>query len=108
MFGLTPDERRVILFFAIVALVGAGANFLIKKCPLAKAAISLYRQAGKVDLNTADRELLMGVPGIGEKLARRIIEYRAEAQFQNTEELKKIKGITNYRYEKVKDYLTVK
>ena len=108
MFSLTQQERRVILFLVAVALAGAGINFLAKRYSPVKTFVFMHQNMGKVDLNAADKEALIDIPGIGEKIARRIIVYRKEqGGFRETEELKKIKGITDYRYEKIKDLLYV-
>jgi DNA uptake protein ComE-like DNA-binding protein len=49
------------------------------------------------------------VPGIGEKIARRIVELRSEnAGFSDLEQLKDIKGITSARFNKLKNYLVVR
>jgi competence ComEA-like helix-hairpin-helix protein len=104
MFNLTREEQRVSLFFIAVALIGVGLNFLVKVNSAARAIVRMYEDVAKVDLNRADKHLLMEVPGIGEKLSGRIIEYRREqGAFKDIGELKKIKGITGYRYEKIKD-----
>lgn len=109
MFNLTKQERQVILFLITVAFIGISINFLIKIYSPAKSIASLTRDIGKVDLNLADKDLLISIPGIGEKLAVRILEYRdSRTGFSSTEELKGIKGITDYKYEKLKDYLIVK
>ncbi|MBM3246269.1 MAG: helix-hairpin-helix domain-containing protein [Candidatus Omnitrophica bacterium] len=103
MFTLTNQERQVVAFLAAMALVGLGADFLIKKYIPAKSLAPFTQDLGKIDLNRADKQLLMAVPGIGEKLAGRIIAYRQkQSGFQALEELKSIQGITEYRYEKIK------
>lgn len=103
IFSLTPQERRVVLFLAGIALLGIGTDFLLKRRFPGKAVSSLSCDIGKVDLNSADKELLMEVPGIGDKLARRIIEYREKQKtFYSIEELKNIQGIGNYKYERIK------
>jgi competence ComEA-like helix-hairpin-helix protein len=108
MFTLTREERHVVLFLITIALLGIGIDFLAKKCLPAKSIAQFNQELGKIDLNSADKELLMSLPGIGEKLAGRIIEYRDEhAGFCKMEELKNIKGITESRYGKIKDYLIV-
>lgn len=109
MFGLTQQERQVILFLIIMALLGAGINLLSKKYAPVKILANFTEDIGKIDLNKADKDLLMSIPGLGEKLTQRIIEYREQqAGFKEIEELKGIKGITDYKYEKIKGYLIVK
>jgi len=47
-----------------------------------------------LDLNAASEEELTTLPGIGEELARRIVEYReAGGPFENVEELTEVPGI---------------
>lgn len=104
MFNLTREEQRVSLFFIAVVLTGVGLNFLVKINSAARVIARMHEDVAKVNLNRADKYLLMEVPGIGEKLAGRIVEYRREqGLFKDVEDLKKIKGITGYRYEKIKD-----
>lgn len=56
-----------------------------------------------IDINTAGREELVELPGIGEKLAGRIMEYRkAHAGFQSIEDLRKVKGIGKKRMERLR------
>jgi competence ComEA-like helix-hairpin-helix protein len=109
MFNLTRGERQVILFLLSVALIGLGINFLGKSCAKIKVRQNIYQDLGKVDLNQADKELLISVPGIGPKLAERIIDYRKQkASFRALEELKDIKGISEAKYEKIKESFYVK
>jgi competence protein ComEA len=62
----------------------------------------------KVNLNTAEAWVLEALPGIGEVLARRIIDYRTlNGGFQRVEELKNVDGIGDAAYEKLKDIVTV-
>lgn len=50
--------------------------------------------AGGVNPNTASRDELMSLPGIGEKLANRIIEGRSEGAYNHENDLLRVKGMT--------------
>ena len=74
----------------------------------AVAQESAAQQSGLVNVNTADLAALMMLPGIGEVLAQRIIDYReAYGNFHSLEELTNIKGIGTKRLEAILDYATV-
>lgn len=61
---------------------------------------------GLVNINTASKEQLMTVSGIGEVTAEKIIEYRKNKRFKKKEDIMNIKGIGNAKYEKLKDEIT--
>ena len=63
---------------------------------------------GAVDINSADKETLMSLSGIGEAFAERIIDYREEnGGFKTVQELTNIRGIGQTLVEKNKDLLMV-
>ena len=60
-----------------------------------------------VNINTASKKELDALPGIGEVLAQRIIDYRsANGPFSTVDELTKVKGIGEKTLEKLKPYAT--
>lgn len=61
---------------------------------------------GKIDINTASHQQLQLIPGIGESIAHRIIDYRTEhGGFQTVEELMNISGIGEKKFEQMKPYI---
>lgn len=64
--------------------------------------------SGKVSINTASKEELMTLSGIGEAKAKAIIEYRnKEGSFKTIEDIKNVSGIGDSIYEKIKDNITI-
>lgn len=61
-----------------------------------------------VNINTASKEELLTITGIGESRADAIISYREEnGDFKNIEEIKNVSGIGDSLFEKIKEYITV-
>ena len=62
----------------------------------------------KVNLNTAGKEELLSLPGIGDAKAEAILGYREEhGMFLAAEEIMKVNGIKGSVYAKIKDLITV-
>lgn len=63
---------------------------------------------GRININTASKEELMTLPGIGESKADSIIEYRNEhGGYNSIEEIKNITGIKDGVFQKIKDLIHV-
>lgn len=60
-----------------------------------------------ININTATINELQTLPGIGESKASSIVEYRNEnGNFNSIEDIKKVSGIGDSVYEKIKNYIT--
>jgi len=70
--------------------------------------VPLLHAVDKVNINTATEKEIAKLPGIGPAIAKRIVEYRkAHGGFKSVDELKKVKGIGDKKFERIKDKVTV-
>lgn len=75
---------------------------------LSEEQVSTNIDDGLVDINKADKTMLMTLPGIGESKADIIIQYRQEhGEFESIEELMDIPGIKEGVFNKIKDAIKV-
>lgn len=63
--------------------------------------------SGKVNINTATKDELKTLPGIGDSRADEIIRYRKNTGFSKIEDIKNISGIGDKTYEKLKELISV-
>jgi competence protein ComEA len=61
----------------------------------------------RIDLNTASAQELARLPGIGPAKAEAIVQHRAQQPFARPDDLRKVKGIGDKLYDRVKDQVTV-
>ncbi len=62
-----------------------------------------------VNINTANKEELEKLPGIGSSIATRIVEYRKEnGKFGTIEDIKNVSGIGEAKFNNIKSYICVK
>ncbi|MFC1752736.1 ComEA family DNA-binding protein [Thermoproteota archaeon] len=62
----------------------------------------------KVDINKAKISELKTIPGVGEKMARAIVEYRQDyGEFEELTDLKGVSGIKDWKFQELKDYITI-
>lgn len=120
-FGSKVPAEKLILTFAgcVFAAMFIYNAFFIPEVPAEiynsgnisgeTPKVFTEKSDGKVNLNTAKRqELIEEIPGIGEKIADRIISYRKTyGEFKNIEEIMNVKGVGEKLFEKIKDYITV-
>lgn len=64
--------------------------------------------SNRVNINTSSVKQLVRLPGIGEKIAQRIVDFRKKnGKFKRIEELMKVKGIGEKLFDKLKNQITV-
>lgn len=81
------------------------SNCINLECPL-ENNMTYYipkMSSSKISINSASKEELDLLPGIGEALADRIIQYRTQKQFLCLEDIKKVDGIKELLFNKIKD-----
>lgn len=78
-----------------------------KMTPVSENAAA-QQDGGLVNINTASLSELTQVSGIGESRAQAIIAYRERnGAFKSVEEIKRVDGIKDGLFSKIKDYITV-
>ncbi|HOU35649.1 MAG TPA: ComEA family DNA-binding protein [Candidatus Omnitrophota bacterium] len=104
MLPLTRQERRVAVFLFIVILAGAAMNYAQKRSRQLRPVFCFDQSYGKININTADAEMLREIPGVGRAIAQRIIDHRMlNGPFMDIEELRRVKGLNGSRFERLKD-----
>ncbi|MDE6476273.1 MAG: ComEA family DNA-binding protein [Erysipelotrichaceae bacterium] len=92
-----------------LSLYGDTSSMNLTKNIENKAVIIIpkIQEKEKISINTASKEMLMTLKGIGEKVAQRIIEHREHTPFQSLEDIMEVKGIGEKLFEKIKDDITL-
>ena len=75
---------------------------------VAFAALFALPASAVVNINTASKDELIALPGIGPSKAQAILDYRAQhGGFKSVDELKDVKGIGAKRFEKLRAEVSV-
>ena len=107
--GLLQDGQQIRVYTEEEAAQMAQQGSL-PSLPGAEAAAGQEegQEASKVNINTAGKDELMTLTGIGETRAEAILAYRQETGgFQVPEDLMQVEGIKEKTFEKLKDQITV-
>lgn len=96
---LSPGERRFLALAAAAAvcIVSLAFWYAVPPSPTqaSSAAVKPLRESFRVDLNTAGVDAMTTLPGLGEKKARAVLEYRlAYGRFQSLDEVVQVPGVT--------------
>ncbi len=94
----TRQERMALAFLIGVSFFGLFLQMLPNRSGFEAPFVRLT-----IHVNSATAEELVGLPGIGPKLAQRIVEDRTQhGQFVTLSDLSRIKGITPKILERLK------
>jgi comEA protein len=127
-FVFTRNEQKILFVLSVVFLAGAGIKayraatgpppdrsfeyaqtdsvFAARtRAPMTAGADTAH---GAVDLNKAGRMQFIALPGIGPKLADRILAYRAaHGRFRTVHDVTKVAGIGPKKFERLREKITV-
>lgn len=120
MKGTAGKTEKLLLAVTAAFLLLVSALFLRTRAVRQSAAWTVETQyrasasqvapvsAAKCNINTAPAEELERLPGIGEVLAGRIVEYRAlHGDFSAIEEIQDVSGIGPAKFSALADEITV-
>ena len=108
MLDLTPEERKVMLFLLAVAVAGAGVKFALKSRNPASEFLKIDNADIKLDLNSAGLAEILRTKALPRKLAENVLVFRRDhGPFNSLKEVKGVKGIGKFRYEKMKEFFFV-
>lgn len=105
---LTDGEK--IIIFAKRNLIDSETttSSSITQSDTSSSINSSTNKSNLININTASQKELEELPGIGPALAQRIIDYREKnGYFSTIEDIKKVSGIGDKRFEAIKDSITV-
>lgn len=122
MLNLTKEEKLITIFIILALILGMGTLHFKRsiKSPDGSASQQGLRQgvgpieeeikkSKQVNINRADVDELSSLPGVGKVIATRIVAYRLEkGNFVSREDIKRVKGIGDKKFEKMKEYILLK
>lgn len=122
MFDLTKQEKLILIFLTSTLITGLGVSTYKKSQQNIKLQVQPYKinttrkEADKfieeyshININSLTIEELTRLPGVGDKIAARIMDYhKTHGPFRAKEELMQVKGIGEKKFEKIKELIILK
>ena len=107
IWGLHAEDAERLLPFVQIKNSNRD-NYAEKKLPETKTFEKSKYVATIIDINTADTNLLIALPGIGSKLSQRIISFRDKlGGFYTIEQVSETYGLPDSVFQKIKPRLSV-
>ncbi|MGD2279311.1 MAG: helix-hairpin-helix domain-containing protein [Candidatus Omnitrophota bacterium] len=119
--ALDKLEKIFLVILSVLLLVGATVLYIKESRPRPEIVIikegikekltlgeveERLKESRRVDLNTATAGQLRAIPGVGEVLSSRIIEYRdSRGGFESEADLLNVEGIGKKKLESIKEYI---
>jgi competence ComEA-like helix-hairpin-helix protein len=104
------DVKKIVTVFLTVLMLSPGILAAAEKKAGQEvpATVAVKAMPQKLDLNRASREELVGVPGIGPRMAQAIVDLRQKkGSFKRVEELLEVTGIKEKKLAAIAGYLEV-
>jgi len=100
--------RSIVALIAFAGLMVMPHASAAQARPAGRSAAKPSASAAIVNINTATAADLEALPGVGAKLAGRIVDYRQKnGPFKKVEELMNVQGIGEKNFLKLKDQITI-
>jgi len=102
------DGEKVIIFAKKDSVNSETTSNSLNQSSSTSSIVSSTNNSNLININTASQKELEELPGIGPTLAQRIVDYREKnGYFQTIEDIKKVSGIGDKKFEAIKDLITV-
>jgi len=105
-------EKIVVLSLIVFSFAFISARYYLMpykgSVTIPEASYSRMIDNKTININTATRDRLTKLQGIGPSLAERIIDYRnLKGRFMEESEVMNVKGIGKKKYDSIKDNITI-
>ena len=108
LMALLAAASAAALLFTVGFFLRRNAGSAEPRLQTPGTVFAVSADADLLNINTADLDTLMTLPGIGPSLAQRILDYRdANSGFVSVEELKNVDGIGDKIFESVVNLVEV-